>query len=136
MAVAPVTSGTFKYEDKNPLPGNNFYRLRIVDIDGKASYSYVILLNRKSGFTVEMYPNPVHNNLTVHFENAKVGIYIIRVTDILGRNIMSQKINISRNDQTGDANIFLTGYAKGTYFLQVTDSLNKIVSAQKIVKSN
>ena len=134
MAIAPVNSGTLKYVDKNPAAGNIFYRLRIVDMDGKVSYSDVILLNHSSQFTIQMYPNPVQDNLTAHFENAATGIYAIRLTDILGKNILFHKINISQNNQTGDVNISFSRYAAGIYFIQVTDALNKIVTTQRIIK--
>jgi hypothetical protein len=133
MATAPVTPGTYKYNDENPSAGNSYYRLRIVNNDGSFSYSYIVLLNHTVAFTIEAYPNPVQNNLTVHFQNANAGTYNLMLTDIQGRNVFVQKVSTTQG-QTGDMNISLSGYAAGTYFMQVTDASGKVVTTQKIIK--
>lgn len=134
IATAPVTSGTYKYDDKNPVSEINFYRLSIVDNDGKISYSYIISVEHTSAFVIQMYPNPVQDNLIIHFENANSGTYNIKVTDVGGKNIFSHKVNVSQNIQNGDVNISFSIYSAGIYFIQVTDQLNKIITTQKIIK--
>lgn len=41
-----------------PLTGNNFYRLKMIDNDGTAAYSNIVLLKNSAGLQVSVYPNP------------------------------------------------------------------------------
>ncbi|MEO9021429.1 MAG: T9SS type A sorting domain-containing protein [Ginsengibacter sp.] len=62
-----VGMGDNSYEivDANPLPGLNFYRLKIVDKDGKFTYSDIIRLKNNANSSFSVFPNPAKNNLVV-----------------------------------------------------------------------
>jgi hypothetical protein len=51
----------FDFTDTHPLSGINYYRLKVVDIDGKISYSSIVaLLNAIKGYEIiSLTPNPV-----------------------------------------------------------------------------
>ncbi|HXO76170.1 MAG TPA: hypothetical protein VN824_13055, partial [Puia sp.] len=55
-----ATTTDYTFIDNNPLKGNNYYRLKMVDADAKFTYSKVILLNFGSTLTVHVSPNPAH----------------------------------------------------------------------------
>lgn len=56
----------YSFTDKDPLTGNNFYRLKEVDIDGKYKYSPVITINHHASVeAVHAYPNPVQDVLHI-----------------------------------------------------------------------
>lgn len=48
----------FDYQDRQPLAGTNYYRLRVVDVDQKSYYSRIVaVVNRAKGFElVGVYP--------------------------------------------------------------------------------
>jgi hypothetical protein len=59
---------TYGLSDANPVVGNNYYRLKIIDIDGSFTYSNIINIPVsdvvKNGFN-RVYPNPTGDNLNV-----------------------------------------------------------------------
>lgn len=84
----------FDNVDASPLNGLNYYRLKMVDADGKVTYSTIIaLLNRASGFDiVGIIPNPVpkSGNAILNVTSAQKGKLQIVVTDMAGKQLLSQ----------------------------------------------
>ncbi len=86
----------YDYTDFQPFTGNNFYRLKQVDIDGQLTYSNVVELNtiNKSWFSI--YPNPATTILHATTTGLKGNLQII---DMLGHvvsevNIVGDKTEI------------------------------------------
>jgi hypothetical protein len=54
----------FEITDNDPLPGLNYYRIKITDLDGKISYSNIVTLhNRKKDLEIlSLSPNPLSVN--------------------------------------------------------------------------
>ena len=50
----------YSYTDLNPLQGNNYYRLKQVDKDGKFSYSQIVSVVFDDANKFVIYPNPVN----------------------------------------------------------------------------
>ncbi len=62
-----------------------FYRLRLVDKNGSASYSRVILFSRDPGAEgLSLFPNPAAHTLNLSFTQARPGNIMIRITDSRG----------------------------------------------------
>ncbi len=80
-----------------------------------------------------VYPNPVTaSTFSVLFDDQKPGIYSITLTDLSGRVMQTQKVNISKVVQTQQVN--LTGSpAKGMYFVKVYDEAKQIVFTEKLL---
>ena len=79
----------FNYTDAQPLPGMNYYRLKIVDATGKISYSSIVaLLNAVKGFEiVNIAPNPVSSNgiFKLNVTSAQATTMEIVISDMQGR---------------------------------------------------
>lgn len=81
---------TYKFIDEYPLPGNNFYRLKMIDFDGSFTYSSVerIYFDEKS--YIRIFPNPALNKLNIFkvkdFNN-------LQVIDAAGKVVWQQKIS-------------------------------------------
>lgn len=61
----------YDLEDENAYIGTTYYRLRQVDFDGTTTYSDVRAVNGQgieNNSTINLYPNPVSNQLNVRFE--------------------------------------------------------------------
>jgi hypothetical protein len=60
----------YHFLDAGPQPGAYFYRLRQVDMDGKISYSHVLLVTigkRGAGIDLAAFPNPFRTVNTIRF---------------------------------------------------------------------
>jgi hypothetical protein len=125
----------YKWLDKNPVNGNNYYRVRSVSPDGKYEYSKVVLVkitNAASG--IRIYPNPVTDGIiTAEFKNMKEGIYQTRLLDVAGQIVMTQEIHHSTG--TSIEKIKMPHQlAAGIYQLEVTTPDKKITNKKVIVK--
>ncbi len=108
--------------DYNPLPGTNYYRLKMTDADGNSTYSNIIgLINNKTGFEVlGISPNPVQNNgnLILNISSAQKTNMQIIITDINGKQVQA----ISETLSAGSNRLILNvnNFPAGTYQLTCT----------------
>ncbi|MEO7482114.1 MAG: T9SS type A sorting domain-containing protein [Ferruginibacter sp.] len=86
----------FNYLDAAPLPGVNYYRLKMTDADGKTTYSHlVVIINKEKGFEiVGLNPNPVYNAANLNLTTATAGKIEVLVTDINGRLMQRQSVQL------------------------------------------
>jgi dTDP-4-dehydrorhamnose 3,5-epimerase-like enzyme len=84
----------YSWADVNPANGLNYYRIKSIDINDKIEYSKIVkVLIGKDDQSILVYPNPVTNGIiNLQFDNARAGIYKIRLLDKVGKEIMSQQI--------------------------------------------
>jgi len=112
---------TYQWLDHSPLTGPNFYRLKIVDMDGRTKHSEVIRIDRKARSNIYVYPNPVKaGQLQVQMLNQTTGNYVFSLHHLTGATISTKVINYNGHDAT----IILplaTNLAKGTYLLEISD---------------
>ena len=66
----------YSFVDQNPLSGINYYRLKMVDLDGSTSYSPVRAIEFKQ-LDMEVYPNPFLDNVIFDLGGSvdKINIY-------------------------------------------------------------
>lgn len=96
-----------------------YYRLRQVDLDGKASFSGVLQLKTGDITTWSVYPNPVNSNSQVQFnltETAKVNVQVVAPDGRIVSNI--EKGIMQAGSYTIPLNISQS--AKGLYFVKLT----------------
>ena len=87
----------FSYTDVNPIKGMNYYRLKLVDADGKISYSSIVaLLNAVKGFDiVSIAPNPVvTDNFKLNIACAQASKIEVSIYDMQGRLVNRQSLNL------------------------------------------
>lgn len=114
--VAATDSRLYQYEDMNISCHLAYYRLRMVDIDGKYTYSRVISINSAGGNGITVMPNPVGDRLTISFGAGTGGKYGISLTDMSGRQVFIQEQVVSdgqtilwnRSSQVQSGNYVLT----------------------------
>ena len=86
----------YNYTDRKILSGNNYYRLKQVDVDGKFNYSSIILLDFKN-FAWNIFGNPVTSNSWVQLQLAQTSNVTIKIITADGRVIkIINKGNISQ----------------------------------------
>ena len=111
---------TYRYVDKNNLPGVIFYRLKMLDKDGRFTYSPVIKIVC-SGISNELtiFPNPVKSVLII--ESARYRE--LRLLNLQGQQLKSVILKEGRNE------IDLSHFPDGLYILfdPVTANNTKIM---------
>jgi len=123
--------GNHEYTDSSPLKGDNFYRLKVIDNDGKYTYSAVILL-KNSAAHVALYPNPVKDDLGINISGLATDDYAVLLTDIRGRKLYTAQFHIT--DAGTSLSIPMAKYATGVYLVKIINSKNQPVAEQKVVK--
>lgn len=106
--------------DEHPVSGRNYYRLKIVDIDGKSSFSGIQSVNLITDNDFSIYPSPAKNFIMIEgkFLNKLVNISLM---DMAGKIIAGY-----RKNYTGPLSIPVSSLANGTYILQVSDGQTTI----------
>lgn len=125
-SIVPID---YSYADAGLYPGNNYYRLKQVDIDGKFSYSEIKYIYN-GHVTPVVFPNPFEDyfNLNVLAEEGTIIKYT--VYDNLGR-IVSEHTETQNDNGTANKIIDITG-APGIYFLLL--QINEERFSYKLVK--
>lgn len=118
----PQSIQSYQFVDDNPMFGKNYYRLKMVDIDGKYQYSDIIEFEFK-GDEIRVFPNPTTGVFRVEGKAITEGT--IAVFDPVGRLIQSQNISDSQE-------IDLSNQPNGTYFLKIAS--NGGTQVKRIIK--
>lgn len=118
----------YQFIDNNPQSGISYYRLKMVDKDGKYTYSKVVVI--RNGFVTgtHIFPNPVKNNLTVEFTSVKAQTADYYLYTIDGRLVLKAVFNIQKGHNLFTLN--LSGLAAGTYILKIANEINSTVIKQ------
>jgi uncharacterized delta-60 repeat protein/uncharacterized repeat protein (TIGR01451 family) len=115
----PGTAGTkfYEYRDESPLAKRNYYRLKIVDYDGRFTYSPVRLLSSSRSDYFRIYPNPVRNLALVEIESEKKDALQAQVLTYDGKLLISTMWNVEQGKQLRSINS--SGLPAGNYLLKI-----------------
>jgi len=108
----------FEYTDNYPAKGLNYYRLKMIDANGKTTYSSIIaILNKESGFEmVNLMPNIVTTNAILNVTAAQKTKMDVLITDVTGRQVQKIAYNL-----IAGSNQFTIDLSKlGTGMYQIT----------------
>jgi uncharacterized repeat protein (TIGR03803 family) len=108
-----ATGARYSFIDQDPLNGDNYYRLKQTDKDGKFTYSKVVRINFEQQVLFTISPNPAQDNLTIKL-SAGERVEAVVITDASGRLVKRQG-----GFNASTAIIPITGLSKGMYWLQV-----------------
>ncbi len=104
----------YRAVDANPLSGLNYYRLKMVDNDGKFTYSNIIRLKNNANESFSLLPNPAKNNLIVSHPAGDQQSFI-RLVQADGKEIFTQKISLGSIQSSLD----ISKLTPGMYFVLV-----------------
>jgi len=108
--------------DVSPELGNNYYRLRQTDFDGKSTLSQTEVVNFDGElFKVSLYPNPSRSDyLYIEFEQIAPGEYLYEIHSAKGKLISQDRFWID-NERINFKVEVLQGIhlAKGAYYLKL-----------------
>ena len=120
--------------DAKPSAGINYYRIKQVDTDGRFKYSIVVKVKITGNKTdISVLTNPFVNNITVDFLSNTNQIVQVRLSDISGKIIATEKWNISKGNtrvQLDNVN----SIQRGMYIFSVIDLNGTMLYNNKLMK--
>jgi hypothetical protein len=102
------TVSQYSFTDINPMPGENLYRLKMIDRDQTFAYSKIVNVNFNDGTFVNTYPNPATDKLMIS-ANDWAGVKTVK--------IFSQTGQIVYSTEKPEQEINIAGLAGGSYII-------------------
>ena len=120
-------------DDISSVTGNTvYYRLRQIDIDGKAHFSNVIALKiKKSNQLVTVSPNPFTSYINVNMNWDESEEISARIINLQGKIVASKTVQVNKGSNYVRIDN-LSNLPSGNYILQLVSPNGKII--QKIMK--
>ncbi len=114
----------------NQATGNNYYRLKMVDLDGKYNYSKIISIENSVEQDVvgQFYPNPSTGKVYVDINSIERMNWSITTYDILGKTLNSE----TKILQKGMNKVMLDKLAQGFNFVRFENG--KTSEIRKVIK--
>ena len=122
--VNATGSGEGKYHFTDELStlgtGTIYYRLQIIDKDGKSKYSDVRSIKLQNNARYTILPNPAKDYIAISGKN----IADITITDATGKQVMTTKV----------PRINISGLARGIYFVRIQSDDDNIQTEKLVVE--
>jgi poly(beta-D-mannuronate) lyase len=120
-----LATGMLHYSAEHSVvaAGKNFYRLKIIDRDGKTAYSQVRMINNSNKTEVNLYPNPAHHFFMIDLGRSETATVELRIVNATGIMVRHQKVNV-----TGIVKMEIKDLPAGNYQLQIVEKNNSFVS--------
>ena len=123
----------FNFMDAQPVAGTNYYRLKMIDVDGKISYSAIVaILNKIKGTEINgLYPTIIRDEASLSLVTAKATSINTIITDMNGKLIKANTRSIAEGSSL--IKIDCSALANGVYNLtSIVDG--KIIKTIRFVK--
>jgi hypothetical protein len=94
LEVKATNSSLYNAVDNNPNIGTNYYRLKMVNLDGTSKYSNIISIDYDEDASYVTFENPANNNeilITTNLKNP-----IIKIATSVGTNINFEKLTTQK----------------------------------------
>ena len=125
----------YDYLDTNPFAGVNYYRLKQVDTDGQFTYSKTVSVEMgKRDKNINIFPNPVSNDLTVVFD--KNGLYTegvvsqLELYNLQGQLLKQQPLEAGFDE----SKVSMQQFPAGVYMISLRQN-GQIISTVKVTKN-
>ena len=105
-----------------------YYRLQLVDKDGKKAYSKIVSVTLIiSPVTFKVFPNPVHDFLTITYSSSEKSS--LSILDITGKQVYGSALEANNN---GTHKVNVSNLPAGTYIIKSVS--NQSTDIQKFIK--
>ena len=135
-SIGEVTGDKSKkyiWYDENANNAVNYYRLKMLSVNNKISYSAIVLLKARSNTSIQVFPNPFTDKLSVHYDHdgdLQQGRLMIK--DIFGRVVFDEQVMLQPG--SNEYAVSLAARAAGVYYLFIKDDKNRSINIS-IVKN-
>lgn len=122
---AGTSTQTLNYfdQDRNPLIGTSYYRLKQTDFNGFYTFSDIRAISIDVSSNVLIFPNPTSNRFQI--EGSAEELSVIMILDGLGRNITSELTITQLNEN--QLRIESSQLANGVYTIRTKTQTNRLV---------
>jgi hypothetical protein len=114
----------YTYTDVKSFAGSNYYRLKMVDLNGSSSYSNVVSL-----FTyteqITVYPNPANNVLHINIPAPQDTLSQIAIINNLGIEVLSESVKLNKG--VNIINLDISHLSSAMYFMTFSGIENATV---------
>jgi hypothetical protein len=127
--AAPGNAQThdYQYTDRSSLNGISYYRLKMVDADGRFTYSKIIAISAPVNNAIIVFPNPVKDKLFIRL--AGIGSQTeISIADARGTVIKQLQLRAG----TSEASVSVGGLPAGVY--SISFQSGRLKSTQQFIK--
>jgi hypothetical protein len=128
VAANDQNNASYNFLHLQPVNGHNFYRLKIIDVNGSFRYSGIAKIEFKVTASIYVTPNPVTDQFTVVY-NGTANIHHLSLIDVTGREIRS----IPVNGFAGSMTVNGSDLAPGVYIVRLLSTGHEMI-AQKFIK--
>lgn len=115
----------YNFTDSKPLNGRNFYRLKQTDHNAAYTYSEVKMISIDKATTVDIYPNPATDRISLSGLKGNEQIFIYDASGRLRLQLKAENVMV---------HIPLNNLDQGMYYINITDQEGS-TTAYKIMKS-
>jgi Secretion system C-terminal sorting domain len=125
-------SGIYEFLDSTPpLGAGGLYRLKMIDLDGKFSFSKIIAIDNKpeKALIGQVYPNPSTGSANIQINAIENGNWTISLVDITGKILQTTTKNLSRGSQT----ITLENLLQGLNYIKIESG--SVQEFRKVIKN-
>lgn len=124
----------YGFTDYTPASGNNYYRIKSLNLDGTSKFSNMVKVNLPfvSDQKVQLFPNPAVASLQLQLNNLPAGNYQLRIINAAG-----QPVENLRLQKTAGAQVFglqVGKFSQGLYRLQLLNEKGELISVQSLLK--
>ena len=124
-AIIVANNYQYQYANTKDLGETVFYRLKIIEKNGTATYSNIVLLQTNLNNAVNIYPNPARDYFTVNQKDLKQ----IEVINESGKIVYNTDI---LNNST--INVSTKNFAKGIYVIKSINKQNDMMLSKVVVQ--
>ena len=121
-SVKAVNNGrfttTYHSTDNFPLSGNNFYRLKIVDVDGHATYSAYVMVRLRDSKAPLVYPNPAKTFINI--AQGSEPVKFVTIYDISGKAM----VRLNNKATSNITQMAIGNLLRGTYVVEIITATN------------
>ncbi len=89
-----VLTRNYATVDPNPSIPDSYYRLKMVDQDGRFSYSPIVYISNKLDEKPVIYPNPATDHIWLQLTNSVAKNYQLTIYNIDGKRLALQSLNL------------------------------------------
>ncbi len=126
-------TATYNWIDINSFEGNNFYRIKSINVNREIKYSSVVKVNMTKPGQIVLFTNLIVNR-TINFNmvNMPEGAYGVRLLNTAGQVIYTKQIQNAEGHTTNNIQLS-SNLAKGMYFLEFIKPDNKKIIDKVLV---
>jgi photosystem II stability/assembly factor-like uncharacterized protein len=124
--VRATNSTAYNFTDQQPLNNLNYYRLKMVDADGRFSYSNIVTVTFDNNSFIKISPNPVNANQVLSIRNWSNAA--ATVTLYLADGKLYRRYTVAPNSKIDISNL-----PKGLLIYKATNTAGKKAFGREVV---